>query len=192
MLNGMEFARLQTRRRKESPKHICSSSGDVETISLAQVPPFRLNCPDPVEDLCVNAPRPDRRFKPRSEYPTELATLGDHIRKRRLDLGLSQASVVKMFGVNRSALCNWERGAQAPSVEYMPMIIDFLGYNPLPKDGSVAEQIRSARRSIGLTQLDLGRRLGVSRETVNYWENGKRRPEGSYLERIIKALDGKC
>ena len=38
------------------------------------------------------------------------------------------------------------------------------------------EQIKSLRAKLGLTQVALAERLGVSFPTVNRWENGKSRP----------------
>jgi transcriptional regulator with XRE-family HTH domain len=39
-------------------------------------------------------------------YPDALVTLGDHIRKRRLDLGLRQRDVAAQFGVNVNTVTN--------------------------------------------------------------------------------------
>ncbi len=41
-------------------------------------------------------------------YPKSLETLGDHIRKRRLDLGLEQQQVAARLGVSESTVWNWE------------------------------------------------------------------------------------
>jgi DNA-binding transcriptional regulator YiaG len=47
-----------------------------------------------------------------------------------------------------------------------------------------AKQIIKLRQSLGLDQGRLAARLGVSRETVNRWENGANQPKGL----SIKAL----
>src|SRR5579872_2299780 len=47
--------------------------------------------------------------RPKSlNYPNALNTLGDHLRKRRLDLGLLQKQVAAEIGVNTLTVCNWE------------------------------------------------------------------------------------
>jgi DNA-binding XRE family transcriptional regulator len=42
-------------------------------------------------------------------YPKTLTTLGDHIRKRRLDLGLWQKDVAATLEVSESAVTGWEK-----------------------------------------------------------------------------------
>jgi predicted transcriptional regulator len=48
--------------------------------------------------------------KPVSQaYPNQLKKIGDHIRKRRLDLGLTQKQVAEMIGVTESSIYHWEK-----------------------------------------------------------------------------------
>ena len=63
-------------------------------------------------------------------YPRRLRTLGDHIRKRRLDLGLLQRDVAQQLGANPDTVKNWEMGYTAPALWFIPRIIRFLGYVP--------------------------------------------------------------
>ena len=142
-------------------------------------------CPKPIKAQCPEALRLDRRTEPRSPFPDDLNTLGDHIRKRRLDLGLSQAALARRFGVNRNAITNWENAIQEPDVIRLPSVIEFLGYEPTDVFGELAELIKAKRRSLGLTQEAFGKLVGVSRETVNLWERGKREPTGSPLRLLI-------
>jgi transcriptional regulator with XRE-family HTH domain len=74
-----------------------------------------------------------RAPKPKSDhYPTEISTLGDHIRKHRLDLDLMQRQVGEQIGVDEATITNWERNATDPAVRFIPAIIEFLDYDPLP------------------------------------------------------------
>ena len=59
-------------------------------------------------------------------YPRELRTLGDHLSKRRLDLGLLQNEVAERLGVDESTVCNWEKNRHAPSARSMPEMLTFL------------------------------------------------------------------
>jgi predicted transcriptional regulator len=61
--------------------------------------------------------------------------IGEHIRKKRLDLGLLQHELAETIGVTESTVCNWEHGTE-PELRHMPKIIEFLGYVPfeLPDD----------------------------------------------------------
>jgi transcriptional regulator with XRE-family HTH domain len=65
--------------------------------------------------------------KPRScGYPKELKTLGDHIRKRRLDLGLLQREVAERVGVDETTILNWEKGRTEPAKRMRSRILIFL------------------------------------------------------------------
>ncbi|HEX7126644.1 MAG TPA: helix-turn-helix transcriptional regulator [Thermodesulfobacteriota bacterium] len=48
---------------------------------------------------------------------------------------------------------------------------------------------RQLRVQAGLTQLDIARALGVTRECVARWELGCRTPRGVLLDRYIELLD---
>ena len=52
----------------------------------------------------LKSPKPH----PNSRYPKELNTLGDHLRKRRLDLDLVQKDVNRILGVDKTTITNWE------------------------------------------------------------------------------------
>lgn len=80
----------------------------------------------------------------------------------------------------------WESNRQRPSLDLIPKILEFLGWSPFPRDGSRAEQLCDIRLALGLTQLEFGMLLGVSRETMVNWKSGKRTPKGAYLERVQK------
>jgi transcriptional regulator with XRE-family HTH domain len=72
-----------------------------------------------------------RAPKPKSDhYPKGISTLGDHIRKRRLDLKLLQMQVAEQIGVDEATVTNWERNATIPALRFIPAIIQFLGYDP--------------------------------------------------------------
>jgi len=43
-------------------------------------------------------------------YPKELKTLGDHLRKARLDKGLFQKDLAELIGVTEKSTVNWEWG----------------------------------------------------------------------------------
>jgi transcriptional regulator with XRE-family HTH domain len=63
-------------------------------------------------------------------YPKTLVTIGDHIRKRRLDLGLKQVHVGRALGVSATAITGWEKNLREPDPAFIPKIIAFLGYTP--------------------------------------------------------------
>ena len=73
---------------------------------------YNLSIPLTIPSILENLPTP--------------VTLGDHLRRRRLELGLHQKDVAKIIGVTTSSIWNWEHGAE-PELRYQPQIITFLG-----------------------------------------------------------------
>ena len=59
-------------------------------------------------------------------YPKELRTLGDHLRKRRLNLALTQKDVAKRLGANEASVWNWEKNRSSPALRFVPRIVEFL------------------------------------------------------------------
>jgi transcriptional regulator with XRE-family HTH domain len=114
--------------------------------------------------------------KPKSsEYPKELKTLGDHLRARRLDLKLLQKDVGQRIGGSVSDVWNWENNRANPVVKFIPAIIAFLGYNPLPKPEARSEQLVWYRKGKGWTQRDFAKTLGIDPSTVAGWEREERK-----------------
>jgi DNA-binding XRE family transcriptional regulator len=64
-------------------------------------------------------------------YPRELRTIGDHVRKRRLDMGLLQKEAARIIGVATNTLIIWEKNHRPVAVKLMPKIVAFLAYDPL-------------------------------------------------------------
>jgi DNA-binding XRE family transcriptional regulator len=69
-----------------------------------------------------------------SKIPQNPHTLGDHIKKRRLELGLFQKDVALILGVDESSVTNWEKNRTKPMLHLFPKIIEFLGYVPMTSD----------------------------------------------------------
>jgi len=130
-----------------------------------------------------------RAPKPKSEqYPNEINTLCDHLRTRRVDLKLLQKQVAEQIGVEGATITNWERNASTPLIRYMPAIVRFLGYDPLPPAASLPERLVAARRELGLTQRRMAEQLGVDPGTLRDWEAGRHHPTGRSLNLITRAL----
>ncbi|WP_020599874.1 helix-turn-helix domain-containing protein [Spirosoma panaciterrae] len=52
----------------------------------------------------------------------------------------------------------------------------------------IGQQIREARKAKGLTQKELGEKLGVSESTVNQYESGKQNLTVDTITKIAEAL----
>jgi transcriptional regulator with XRE-family HTH domain len=111
-------------------------------------------------------------------YSKHLKTLGDHIRKRRLDLGLPQKDVAERIGADVASICNWESNCIQPMVHCLAAVIGFLGYNPLPEADDLIGKFKRLRISLGLTQEQLAQKLGIDESTIAGWERRDNTPVG--------------
>lgn len=119
--------------------------------------------------LTLKAPKPKS-----SLYPQNLTTLGDHLRKTRLDRKLLQKDIAKILAVDTDTVTYWETNRTEPSPTCLPKIISFLGYVPLsilPDDPR--KRFVAYRKLAGLSQEEFARKLGVDPGTLRKWEKGK-------------------
>ncbi|MFQ5675836.1 MAG: helix-turn-helix domain-containing protein [bacterium] len=119
-------------------------------------------------------------------YPKTLKTLGDHIRKRRLDLGLFQEQIARRIGVDAVTVYNWERNRNSPHLRVIPKIIAFLGYAPCQPAKSLPEKLLSCRRLLGLSQKQMAKMIGIDPYTLGKFERGK----GQAMERTLERIEG--
>jgi transcriptional regulator with XRE-family HTH domain len=100
--------------------------------------------------------------KPRNlAYPENLEMLGDHIRKRRIDLGLHQKDVAALVNATASTVTNWEKGRTTPRLYLLPNGVEFLGYFPIESNAtSLGEQIKAYRIREGLSLRRMAKILG--------------------------------
>ena len=125
-------------------------------------------------------------------YPKTLTTLGDHIRKRRLDLGLWQKDVAATLGVTESTVTNWELNRVTPEFTHLPCIIAFLGYAPPPFDtmpDNIVERMRVYRLTNGLSQEKFAKLIEVDETTIAKWERGDHEPSKKLIEKVLKKLE---
>lgn len=55
---------------------------------------------------------------------------------------------------------------------------------------TIGEKIRKARQNSGITQKELGKRLGgLSQQQIGQWETGKANPKYETLQKIAEALE---
>jgi len=121
-------------------------------------------------------------------YPKSLVTIGDHIRKRRLDLGLFQRQAAAQIGVDEASVWNWEKGGMKPEIRHLPRIINFLGYNPLPKPEGLPARLVWARSIRGIDRVASARLLGIDPSTLARWETGRRKPAGRHRDSLQKLF----
>ena len=119
----------------------------------------------------------------------ENAPIGQHIRKKRLDLKLLQREVADLVGITEECMTNWENGKSVPQIQYMPKLIQFLGYNPLElDDNTLAGRIKNYRVTQGLSHKKMGKLIGVDASTIAAWESAKSIPKELNIELINKVI----
>src|SRR5262245_56674058 len=90
----------------------------------------------------VRCPHP-HRWKCTQVVPAEPKTIGEHIKRRRLQLHLMQSDLAKLFGVHKCSIQNRERGIHQPTGWLIPRIIAWLGYEPCDKAGTKARPVKA-------------------------------------------------
>lgn len=128
--------------------------------------------------------------KPRSKsYPARVLTLGDAIRKRRLDLGLFQKEAAAIIGCTTESIVNWEKGRNRPDISLTGKVVEFLGYNPFSEGATLAERLANYRKARGMRQKDFARALGIDPATLASYEQGHR-PVEKYRLALTEFLNG--
>jgi site-specific DNA recombinase len=146
----------------------------------------------PNEPAALVLPR-SHHLANRNRPPEQLNTLGDHLLRRRLILKLLQRQVAEQLGVDKTSVYNWETNRTKPGLEYMPAIIRFLGYNPLPPADGWPDRLVRCRTVLGISQKESAHRMGVDASTLARWERGEREPTGAFATlalRFLAAIDG--
>jgi transcriptional regulator with XRE-family HTH domain len=100
-------------------------------------------------------------------------SVGDHIRKRRLELGLPQGEAAQHLGVNPWTVLNWEKGHTEPPVSAMPAIFRFLDCDTHPEPKTLPERLLAKRREKGWSIKKAADSVGVDHGTWANWEQGR-------------------
>jgi transcriptional regulator with XRE-family HTH domain len=126
------------------------------------------------------------KIPPSRAYPVSLTTLGDHLRRRRLDVKLLQKDVAGILGVDTTTINNWERNRCQPRLPLFPKIAQFLGYSPFPTEAkhTIGQAIRAYRLMHGLSQKKLARALRIDPTTLARWEKGRSKPGPALRKRV--------
>jgi site-specific DNA recombinase len=146
---------------------------------------YRFSQPD--EPAALVLPR-SHRLNRRQQPPEELNSIGDHLLRKRLVLKLLQRQVAEQIGVDKTSIANWEGNRSKPGLAYMPAIIRFLGYNPLPPADGWADRLVHCRTARGLSQRESAEEIGVDTCTLARWERGEREPAGALAVQAMRFI----
>lgn len=128
-----------------------------------------------------------RRIIPPKGYPVEPRALGEHIRKRRLDLGLLQIEVATQIGVSENTVWNWEHGTE-PELIHIPAVLELLGYVPWDCPADPIGRLAYFKKVKGLSFERLGTLMGRDPEQLEDWLSGRVVPCKSNIDRITLFL----
>jgi transcriptional regulator with XRE-family HTH domain len=117
------------------------------------------------------------RSKDYSEIPQ---SLGQHLRKRRKELGLLQREAAGMLGVSTDTVVNWEKDKTKPVTAQFRPVVAFLGYDPTSEPQTLADRLAAKQRSLGVSLAQIARYLG--------WDPGslKRYLDGTWRISLVR------
>lgn len=104
-------------------------------------------------------------------YPANPQTPGEHVKKRRLDLGLRQIDAARKIGISPCVLELWERQRRSPCGTDWQGIIQFLGYDPRPVPKTLGAWLIWFRNLIGFDQRRFADSLQVNARRLRAWEH---------------------
>jgi len=144
-------------------------------------------------------------------YPVskEPKSIGEHLRKRRFELGMRQAEAASKLGVSCLTLSLWECDRVYPTWRKQATIVAYLGYNPftnpaLGAPGSnessgvailsenqpktLGESVLKRRIELRKTRKQCAMDIGVSVKTLWSIETDRRQPTDSVRAKLEKIL----
>ena len=116
-------------------------------------------------------------------------TIGELVRQARKKKGITQDELAKRLGVTRSAVGQFEKKDAHLRDETLKKIAEALDIPVYEFSLNEGERIKSIRELKGITQKELGEKVGLSEENVSDIENQHSRPSNSLIIELSKALD---
>jgi len=117
-------------------------------------------------------------------YPYHPVTLGQHLRRTRVDRGLSRAELAAHLCVHPETIRYWETGRTKPTVRLYPWVVAFLGREVEDTPFTIGAAVRRKRRSLGLSQRALAGALHIAPSTVWRIESRRHGPERRTLQKL--------
>jgi transcriptional regulator with XRE-family HTH domain len=136
-------------------------------------------------------------------------SIGEHLRKRRFDLGIRQAEAAQRLAVSKRTLSLWECDRVYPTWPQQPAVVTYLGYDPFtnPELGrptgnetqdvaflaptgplSLGQQIRKRGMELKKNRKEYAKELGVSVKTLWGWETSRCQPGPRHFKWLSSFL----
>lgn len=116
--------------------------------------------------------------------------LGAAIRRRRLELSLTQEGLAAQLQVNTWTVLGWEDGRHKPMDRFYPALIDFLGAEPWPSPQTIGDRLRAERLRRGLSQEQAAKVIQVNPGSISAWEGGRQPRHSLSMAKIEAFLNG--
>ena len=82
------------------------------------------------------------------------------------------------------SLVNWELNYHQPALKFMPKIVEFLGYDPLPRPKGLMDELDRYRVLKGWSINRLAQEVGVPHVCLIYWFRERHRPAPENMKKI--------
>lgn len=111
---------------------------------------------------------------------------------------IKQNELAKALGMSTATVTNYIKGKSTPTQQVLEKIASFLNVSPqafyddvniyMPylnmNEKKFVEKFRSLLSNSGISQENLAKEIGVSRQTVNYYFNGRMMPTNVIMDNI--------
>ena len=120
---------------------------------------------------------------------------GEQIRNARYLKGYSKTDFAKKLGVAQMTLWAWETDRITPHPKHITRLSELLDLDvnklldSVKYPGGLGRLIRQKRLEKGLNQKELSKRVGVSRQVINMWENNHMAPKPDSWKRLAEFLE---
>ncbi|MDP2378282.1 XRE family transcriptional regulator [Reyranella sp.] len=125
------------------------------------------------------------------DYSETPRTLGEHLKKRRRQLGVLQREAAAQMGILTETFANWENGKTEPVAAQFRPVIEFIGYDPTPEARTLTERVEAKRRGLSVTFDQIAGHLGWDPATLTRYLNGTWRIPASRMAALELLLSAK-
>ena len=108
---------------------------------------------------------------------------GNRLRDLRVSEGITQLQMAVNLDTSKSNISKYEAGTVEPGMEkineiarFFKVTTDYLFGMETGGNTMLGKRINELRKSSGMTQEELGKKLGVIKQTVSSWENDSSEP----------------
>ena len=116
--------------------------------------------------------------------------ISERLRKAREEKNITQTKVSKVLGISNKTLSGYERGVSEPDLKTIVLLANFYGVSVDYLVGNSTfncrdvSKLRMVRVESGLSQDEVAKNLGISRDTLSKYETGELEPNVDTLVKL--------